>query len=836
MMAKVTLRNLTAHKLRLLLTAVSVVLGVAMVAGTFIFTDTMSKQFDDLFSTFGKNVAVDVRAKQAVSAGSDEQISSRPPIPAALAERLRKIDGVRNPVGNVSGYAAVIGKNGKTVATQGPPQIGANWVDGGAYSIQAGHAPRGPGEVAIDEATMKKAGYGLGERARILVQGPTQTMTIVGVIKTGNLMGATVSAFDTPTAQRLLLKPGYFNDIQLETTDGVGEKVLRERVAAALPGNMEAITGTELRKELKTDIQGFLSFFRTLLLVFGFIAVFVGAFIIFNTFSMLVAQRTKELALLRAIGASRRQVTRAVLGEALGVGLVGSTLGLVAGGGLALALQGAVAGDSEGSGGLVFTATPVIWSYAVGLAVTLIAAYFPARRAAKIPPVAAMRDDVALPQRSLRVRIGVGTVLTVVGAALLGLGVAGVGSQPLIALGAGAGMVFLGVAMLAPIISKPVIRVLGAAFPRLFGTPGRLARENALRNPRRTAATASALMIGLALVSAINVVNSSAVASIGQSVDKQFGADYVIMSDTQARFSPDAIKAVAQAPGVESATALYAGNVNINGKRTTVQSGEITGLSEGAKIKMISGSTDLGADGLLVDEKTATSNKWTVGGTVPVQFTDGARQRLRIAGIYQKNDLAGPRLLSPQAYLAHTGNPLTFMGIVQVKTPGAAAKQAVEQALRDYPNLQVQDRSEVKASFQKQLDQVVVFFTILLAMSIIIAAVGVVNTLALSVIERTREIGLLRAVGTSRRQLRRMIRLESVVIAVFGALLGITIGVSFGAAVQNGLRDEGLNVLAVPVGTLVVYILLGGLIGMLAALWPAWRAGRMDVLRAIATE
>ncbi|GAA2089772.1 ABC transporter permease [Actinomadura alba] len=835
MMTKVTLRNLTAHKLRLALTALSVVLGVAMVAGTFIFTDSMSKQFDDLFAGIGKNVAVDVRAKQAVQSGSDEQVSSRPPVPAALADELRKVEGVKDVVGNVGGYAAVIGKNGKTVATLGPPQMGMNWVNGGDYDIQSGRAPQGPSEVAIDEATMKKAGYGLGDRARILLQGPTQTMTVVGVIKTGNMMGATVTAFDTATAQRLLLKPGYFNDIQL-VSSGVGETVLRDRVARTLPGDVEAITGSALRDELKDDIQQLLSFLQVLLLVFGLIAVFVGAFIIFNTFSMLVAQRTRELALLRAIGASRRQVTRAVMGEALGVGIVGSTIGLLAGVGLAAGLQALMSDGSEGSTGLTFTVTPVIWSYAVGVTITLISAYFPSRRAAKIAPVAAMRDDVALPQRSLRRRAGIGSALTVLGAGLVVAGIADAGPEPLLLLGIGVGMVFIGVAVLAPILSKPVIRVLGGVFPRLFGTPGRLARENALRNPRRTAATASALMIGLALVSAINVVNSSAVASIGRSVDRQFGADYMIISETQGGFSPDAIKAVGQAPGVDQATAMYVGNINVNGKRASVLSGDMAGITEGAKLKMLSGSTDLGADGLLVDEDTAKSNDYKVGSTLPAQFTDGARQQLRVAGIYEKNDVIGSRLLSEQAYLAHTAKPLAFMGMVQVATPGTASKQAVEGALRDYPNLQVQDRSEVKESFQKQLDQVVVFFTILLAMSIIIAAVGVINTLALSVVERTREIGLLRAVGVSRRQLRRMIRLESVVIAVFGALLGIGIGVALGAAVQNGLADQGLDILKIPVVTLVVYVVLGGVIGMLAALWPAWRAGRMDVLKAIATE
>ncbi|HEY7485915.1 MAG TPA: FtsX-like permease family protein [Streptosporangiaceae bacterium] len=832
-MTRVTLRNLGAHKVRLVLTAVAVILGVAFVAGTLIFTDTMSRQFDDIFAKVGKGVAVDVRAKKVVDGGDDQAAQ---PLPASLVQTLRGVDGVKNPVGNVFGYAAVIGKDGKVVATQGPPQMGVNWVQGGDYTMQSGRAPQGPGEVAIDEYTAKQAGYKIGDEAHILVQGPTQRMRVVGIVATGNLMGASLSAFDTPTAQRLLLKPGYFSDISMGST-GPGETELRDRVAATLPGNLEAITGTKLRADAKSDVAQIMSFFRTFLLVFALISIFVGAFIIFNTFSMLVAQRTRELALLRAVGAARKQVTRAVIGEAIAVGVVGSTVGLALGAGIALLLRQFMFGSSDGPSGLVFTATPVIWSYAVGIIVTVVSAYFPARRAAKIPPVAAMRDDVALPQRSLRIRVGVGGVLTAVGAASMGLGLAdALGGNPMYAIGTGAFLVFLGVAMLAPVISRPVVRVLGAAYPRLFRTPGRLAQQNALRNPRRTAATAAALMIGLALITTVNVLGASMSASIDKAVDKQFGADYMVQSETQSPFSPAAVKAVDTAPGVERATAYYAGDVNIDGKRAAYVSGAAAGLAAGSRLKLVSGSLGLGSDGMLVDQDVAKTHGWAPGSTVQAQFPDGQRERLRIAGVYAKNDILGPRVVALPAYEAHTARPLAVLMLVNTTKADTATKAAIERSLADYPNLKVQDQAGVKKESRKQIDQFITFLTVLLTMSIIIAAVGVINTLALSVIERTREIGLLRAVGISRRQLRRMIRLESIVIAVFGALLGIAIGVSFGAAIQSGLASEGLNVLAVPVGTLVMYVLLGGLIGVLAALWPAWRAGRMDVLQAIATE
>ncbi|HEU5160441.1 MAG TPA: ABC transporter permease [Streptosporangiaceae bacterium] len=836
MMAKVTLRNLAAHKLRLGLTAIAVILGVAFVAGTLIFTDTMSRQFDDIFSRVGKGVAVDVRARQVVD-GGDEQSGAAQPVPAAVLETVRRVEGVRDPVGHVFGYAAVIGRDGKVVATQGPPQMGINWVSGGGYQMTSGRAPRGPAEVAIDENTAKKAGYRIGDEAGIVVQGPARRMRVVGIVGTGNLMGAGLTAFDTATAQHLLLRPGYYSHIAMGST-GPGEDELRARVAGVLPGNLEAITGTTMRADAKSDVAQIMSFFRTFLLVFALISIFVGAFIIFNTFTMLVAQRTRELALLRAVGAARPQVTRAVIGEAIAVGVVGSTLGLAFGAGIALLLRQVMFGGSgDAPSGLVFTATPVIWSYVVGVVVTVVAAYVPARRAAMIPPVAAMRDDVALPRRSLRMRFGAGGVLTAAGAATMGLGLAGaLGGSPMVAIGAGAFLVFLGVAMLAPVISRPVVRVLSAPYPRLFKTPGRLARRNALRNPRRTAATASALMIGLALITTVNVLGASMSASIDKAVDRQFGADYVVAAQTEAGFGRDVVDAVAATAGVERATAYYTGEANIGGKRAAYVSGDVAGLASGARLKMVAGGTDLGTDGMLVSEDVAKARHWVPGSTAFAEFPDGARQRLRIAGVYAANELLGPRVLALPAYQAHTSRQLARLVLVTAQRPDAAAKAAIERSLRDYPTLTVRDQAGVKREARRQIDQFVTFLTILLTMSVIIAAVGVINTLALSVIERTREIGLLRAVGTSRRQLRRMIRLESVVIAVFGALLGVGIGVSFGAAIQRGLAGEGLDVLAVPVGTLVIYVVLGGLIGVLAALWPAWRAGRMDVLTAIATE
>ncbi|MFI0356086.1 ABC transporter permease [Actinomadura sp. 9N407] len=834
MMGKVTLRNLAAHKIRLVLTAVAVILGVAFVAGTLIFTDTMNRQFDDLFNGIGKGVAVDVRAKQVVDDPADTGQSAQP-VPASVLETLRGVEGVKDPVGNVTGYAAVVGKDGKIVGTgqQGPPQMGVNWTASGDFTMVTGKAPASGAEVALDSSTAEKGGLKVGDTVQVLTQGPPQRMRISGVFDGGDMMGASITAFDTATAQRLMLKPGFFTDIQMGSS-GPAEAELRAAVAKVLPGDMEAITGTQLREDAKSDIATFLGFFRTFLLVFALISIFVGAFIIFNTFSMLVAQRTRELALLRAIGAARSQVTRAVIGEAVAVGVVGSTLGLAAGAGLAALLQAQVMGDA--GGGLVLTATPVIWSYVVGIVVTVVSAYFPARRAAKIPPVAAMRDDVALPQRSMRIRLALGTLLTLIGAALIGLGLAGGGGNPAIPVGVGAFAVFIGVTLLAPVISIPVIRVLGAPAARRLGAPGRLARQNALRNPRRTAATASALMIGLALITTVNVLGASMRSSVEAQVDNQLGADYIVMPTGMGGLSSDVVDRVKATAGVQSAAAYYTGNANIKGERAAYVAGDAAALAQGTRLKLVSGGLETGRDGMLVDEDTSRAQGWTVGVAVPVQFTDGKTENLKVTGVYAKNDFLGPRLINEQAHRAHAARTTVGAVMIDAGAANASTMKALEQALRDHPNAEVQDQAGVKEQARQQVDGFVSFLTVLLIMSVIIAAVGVVNTLALSVIERTREIGLLRAIGISRRQLRRMIRLESIMIAVFGAVLGIGIGVSFGAALQRALREDGLSVLSIPTGTLVMYLVIAAVIGVLAALWPAWRAGRMDVLKAISTE
>ncbi|WP_106401830.1 ABC transporter permease [Actinocorallia populi] len=833
-MLKVTLRNLAAHKLRLVLTALSVILGVAFVAGTLIFTDTINKAFDEIFEGDGRQAVV-VRGEKPAGDNGEETATSEVTVPQTLLPALRKIPGIAEVHGSVQGHTAVVDKDGDPIGGGGPPQLGLNWT--GGEDLTAGRAPAGPGEVVLDQSTAEKAEVGIGDRVKVAVAGGVKDVTVSGLTE-GENGGATLVFWETAAAQKLLLKPGEFSTVTLEVAPGGTEKELTERVAATLPGGLEAITGEQLREEERSDIDAMLGFLRNFLLAAALVSIIVGSFNIFNTFSMLVAQRTRELALLRAVGASRRQITRAVLGEAVAVGVVGATFGLALGAGLAALLKAVFEGQGmEMSGSLVFTATPVIASYAVGVLVTCLAAYFPARRAAKIPPVAAMRDDVALPQRSLRIRAVVGTLIALAGAVFTGLGLSGSGSteETLSLLGVGVLLIWLAAATLAAVIGSPVVKLLASWYPKVFGVAGRMARENPRRNPRRTGVTAVALMIGLSLVTTVNVLTASIKATMDEMVDEQFGVDYAVSSTTFQGMGPDLVKSLREVPGVVDVVETGDGEFQLNGENTWYVSGDFGALLKAANARLLSGDTATGPDRILLGEEEAEKNSLKAGDTVKAVFPDGESETLRVGGVYSDNDMIGSRLLSPEAWKAHTTRALPTLLILETERTDAKLRAAVDAAVDPYPGVVVQDKTDLKEQVQSQLDMIMIFFTLMLALSVIIAVFGVINTIVLSVIERTRELGLLRAVGLSRRQLRRMVRLESVAIALFGGLLGIGLGVGFGAAIQHSASEE-ISVLAIPTGFLIGCVLFSVLVGILASLWPAWRAGRMDVLKAIATQ
>jgi putative ABC transport system permease protein len=844
MIVKVAARNLAAHKVRLGLTALAVTLGVSFVAGTLIFTNTLQNTFNTLFAQVGKGTDVVVRGKAAFTGAQGQ--TDRAPVPENLLPRIREVPGVAKALPNIVGYAAVVGRGGQVVANTGPPTLGVAWQtdrDLSPLRLTAGRGPRSPGEVAIDSVTAAKAGYRPGDQVKILTRGPARPMRLVGIFQfgsLGNLAGATLTAFDPATAARLLLPhPGQVSEIDVHASPGVSQRTLKGRIQAILPGGFEAVTGAQVQRENTTMIQQGLKFLNTFLLVFGFVAVFVGAFIIFNTFSMLVAQRTKELALLRAVGASRGQVTRAVMGEALGVGVLAGTTGLGLGFGLAQLLRVLLSafGVSLPASGLSLDAQAVIWSYVVGIAVTLVAAYGPARRAGRVPPVAALRDDVAMPARSLRLRVVAGSVVTLAGAGLTAGGLARAlsGASTAALTGAGAATVFVGAAMLAPGVSRPVVRLLAAPFPAIFGAPGRLAKQNALRSPRRTAATASALMIGLALIGAVSVLNSSARVSIDNAVATGFGADYVVTSRSFVPFGTEVTTALADVPGVSAAVPLYVASAKLSGRVQFVTAGDAGGIARALRLSVVAGAAN--GRGLLVPEAFATAHHLKPGGAVPVQFEDGYTARVLVSGIFATSQIFSNVVLPPGLYRAHVSRPfVNDVFLTLQKGAGSAVRKDLDSVLAGYPNLKLLDQTGLKQDVKGQIATLTNIVLALLLLAVIIAAIGIVNTLALSVVERTREIGLLRAVGTSRRQLRRMVRLEAVVISVFGALLGLVLGVAFGAALRRSLASDGFSALSIPVAQLVAYLAGAAVIGIVAAVWPAWRASRLNVLTAIAFE
>ena len=842
-MFRATVKALMARKLRLTMSALAVVLGVAFVVGAFVLTDSLGRTFTDLFSSVNKNIAVDVRGAEITPGSGNSDGGGRRDVPASTIATVQRVDGVAEVQGNVVNaqfnQVSVLGKDGKALSTNGAPIIAGNWIDSATLNQQRvvdGTAPRGPTEVVLDGKLAEKAGVTVGDSTTVFLPTGQQRVKVVGLVQYANgkdtLGGESYVFFTTESAQKLLHVNGY-SDLVVAAKDGVSQDQLRTRIAAALPGGTEAITGTQLADEQASDIQEGLGFLNTFLLVFAAVALFVGAFIIFNTFSILVAQRTRELALMRALGASKGQVTRSVLLEAVVVGGIASAVGLGAGVGVAIGLQALFGAFGAGlpSASPVIELRTVIAAFAVGIVITAVAALMPARRAAKVPPVAAMRD-AATADRSLVKQTVAGAILAVGGAVAMTFGLTGSG---LAVLGLGTVLAFLGVALLSPLVSRPVTGTVGLLFRRRL--PGRLGRQNSLRNPRRTASTAAALMIGLALVAAVGVLGSSLKDSVRKIASDAIGADYIV-SPTAVGMDQTAFKAVQDTPGVGEVTGLRGGEATIAGADEFPTSLNRAALGTTVDLSMKSGSVgDLAPGSTLISDDVADDKHLSVGSTVPVTWEDGQKGTLKVAGVYLSNQLIGNYLVDDSAAV-HFRQQLYFAALVKAAdgTDAAALRGSLDQALASYPNLQVQNESEFVGDATKQIDQLVQFFQLLLALSVGIAILGIVNTLALSVLERTRELGLLRAVGMSRRQVKRMVRVESVLVAVFGGLLGLAVGVIFGVALQKALVSQGVTELSFPVTQLALYLLLAAVAGMLAAWLPARRASKLNVLQAVAAD
>ena len=852
-MFRTSLENLWAHKFRLATTTLAVALGVAFLVGTLVLTATISHTFNNVFSDVYKGTDAMVRGT-AVFEGPQNTGAQRPRVDASLVATVRSVPEVAEAEGLVMGYARLVGRDGKALGTpaNGAPTLGGTWPAVrplNSFTVVAGAWPQADDQVVIDKGSAKRGHLAVGDTTVVLVQGGAQHVRISGIARFGRADspgGATIVMFTVAAAQRLVGELGKFDEIAVAGRPGVSQPQLADAVRHVLPGGVEAVTGAQVVKEDQNQIHRSMAFFDTFLLIFAVVALLAGGFMIFNTFSVTVAQRARENGLLRALGATRAQVLWSVLLEAVAVGLVASVAGFGAGLGVAAGLKGLLAamGIDIPAGGLVVGPRVALAALVAGTGITAVAAFIPSRKASRVAPIAAMQDAaVGATGYGSKQTVLVGTAVVAAGVALLFAGLFAGLADAVAIVGVGAVTVVLGVAVLGRTIALPLSRLLGAPLPRLRGMTGELARENAMRNPKRTAATASALMVCVAVVGLMNIMASSTRASINTIVDRAFTGDFVADPGGGVGGGVDhsLVTRVAQLPQVGAATAVRVTSAKVNGGVEQVLGVDPATLPSLLDVQPRLGSLhNLGADEIAVYDKVATASHLALGDRVTVVFKDTGTTTMQIVLIYGANPPAGNYFISMSAFEAHVASRLDY-GVYIKKAPGvttAAALAAVTGVARDYPGVTVMDQTAFKASMAKPFNQLLGLVYALLVLAVIIAVLGIANTLALSIYERTRELGLLRAVGMTRRQLRSVIRWEAVIIALQGTLLGLGIGAFFGWALLRAVTKAtaGTLVLSIPYATLAVVVVLGGLLGVLAAVMPGRRAAKLDVLKAVASE
>ena len=841
-MRRVSLRGLASRKLRLALTALAIVLGVTFVTGTLVLGDTLNRTFNNLIDSAYGHISFQVRGKAQLSGTSAASTHDRNPVPESLATRIASLPGVAYAYGSVGGSAQFMTRDGNAIGSGGGSTLGFSFDPNSQlspYRLVQGHAPTGADEVVMDRATATKYHFAVGDTVLINLPDRAQRFKISGIVTFGsdnNLAGVTLAGFDLATAQDEFNRRGHYDSIDILSKQGANTIALHDAIARILPPGVEVVTGATVANQLSNQVDSSLSFISTALLVFAAIALFVGAFTIFNTFSITVGQRTRELALLRVVGASRRQVFRSVLGEAALVGLIASAIGVGLGVAAALGLKALLGafGITLPSSPLVFEARTPIVGIAVGVVVTVVSAIIPARRAVRIPPVAALVDHSAEPASVGRGRALAGAIVAVLGIAVV---VAGLAGPKLALVGIGALVVLIAVGMLVPVAARPLASALGRPLAGLLGIPGRLGRENSIRNPRRTAQTSAALMIGLTLVSTIAVLGASLSASATADVQSAINADYLITGN--GKFSRSVVPAVSHLPGVTAVTSVYRDQFEFRGSLATLTATTTANFSQTINLHVTdgAGTPAMAAGQLLVDSTTANSDHLHVGSIVPVKFAMTGSTTMRVGGIFSPNPLVGSFVTGDAYFRSHFSDPQPVAVLLRT-APGAPNLNPTlnNHILNPYANVSSKTRTQFENDQENQINSLLNLIYVLLALAVLIAMLGIVNTLMLSVFERTREIGLLRAVGMRRRQVRAMIRSESVIIALFGAVLGIVIGGALGAAFASSLRNNNVTAVSVPIPTLVIFLVVAAVLGLLAASWPARRAADLDVLSAIATE
>jgi putative ABC transport system permease protein len=844
-----TFRGMIAHKLRLVLTMASIALGVAFLAGTLVLTSTMALAFDQLFGKISAGTDVVVRTEAPYTA-TEGVGTTRGPIDAAVLDQVRSVDGVRTAEGSVTGYALLTDNDGHAITTVGgAPTNGYSMPDDeelrGDVELLSGRAPANDGEVAIDATSAEENSIAVGSTIDVLFQGPTREFTVVGTVGYGDgvkdLGGTTSAFFDTATAQQVLGSPGAFNSIDVSAEPGVSQTELAHRLSSVVPEGTEAVTGASVAKENADATKANFAIVGIVFGTFAAIALFVGSFIIWNTFTMTVTQRSREIALLRAIGARRSQVLSSLLLEAVLLGVAASAVGVGLGVGVAKGLKTLM--DAVGLA-LPFTALHIeprsVWiPVLVGTVVTVVAALVPARRATRVLPIEALRESTPGAERPSVRRTVIGAAVLVVGAGGMLAALYGGASMKIFGLGLLAALV--GVMIALPVVVRPLASAIAAPL-RLRGLPGELAKQNATRNPRRTAATAAALMIGLTLVVSMGVFASSLKASFGDVISEQTNADLFIAPSSASApgFGPSAVDAVRDVQGVDVVSANGWGEARFAGDGSSFSSVDPATAGEVMNLHVSQGSvTDLGDDGVVVSKSAATAHGWSVGDPVTAEFAASGSHRLHVVGVYdgkgwigddyilsidEQNDFAGPQLVS------------TALVTVRDGFDRDTVQDDIALALADHPDAQVLDQKGFEKVAGGFIDGLLTFVTVMLALAVLIALLGIVNTLALSVFERTRELGLLRAVGMTRGQVRAMVRWESAVISLIGAVSGAALGIGIGLALSQALKDEGIKSISIPVVQVALYVALAAVAGVVAAIGPARSAARVDVLKAVVTD
>lgn len=851
-MVALSLRGLVSRKLRTALTALAIVIGVGFVAGTYILTDSMNKAFDNVFATANERTDVTVTPKEQFDNAGEV------PLSAEVLRRVQAVDGVKVAAGSVSSDTAVIyTKDGRSALVRGgaPMIVNSNPPkELSPLDYVSGHEPQAADEVVLTKGTADKGGFKLGDTVRISGDGPARPFRLVGIAKFGSedsLAGSALAVVQTPVAQELLGMQGRFDSIDVVADSGVRPEELSRRVADALPANLYNVrTGEQQARRQAADLQDQLGFLRTFLLAFAGIALFVGAFLIVNTYSITVAQRMREFALLRMIGANRRQVLKAVLGEALVVGFAASVVGLLFGMVIAPALRGLFTlFDADlPAQGLPVEPRTIVVSLLIGTVVTVVAAVGPALRATRVPPIAALQDAASMTRgKTGRLRTPLAIGVSAIGVALMCAGLFGGGSAGQAAglIGGGGAIVFIGVGLLASHVVRPLATLVGLPLEKVRGVSGRLARENATRQPRRTASTSAALMIGVALVAFIAIFAAGLKASIDQAIDKGISAQLVVQTETHQPVPGSASRALAQVPGVETVSPLRFGSGQVPGQSGTVSVSGVdpATVADVFEVKWKQGAPEslrtLGAGQVVVSKKYADKHDLKVGSAVTVRTPTDARLRLDVVGVYDDDAGVLADMTLPNDVLASAfdvrRDAMVFATTAAGQNADAVQKVADSTISAQYPTVEVLTKAGFKDRQAGQINQLLGLVYVLLSLSVIVSLFGIVNTLVLSIHERTRELGMLRAIGTSRAQVRQIVRYESVITALIGAVLGVVLGAIFAVLVTIPLKDQGFTTL-IPVGTLIVLLFLAVIAGVVAAVLPARRAAKLDVLRALAYD